>query len=237
MNDELLLLIKKHTNTMIDQTKTRRKGTLEFKMNEKMETSSVSPPINLIEEGKRLLGANSFEAANSVFSITIENKCFSNTIPGHWSSRVGAEMIIRLQTLLKLGSENDIKLHLEELEKRGNLIKTEEKESELSDLDSRKKQIIRELKNIEYNDLEYMAFRMELTYHEVAEILDMKNFNASTTRYTFPPGIYEISDNNLMLKSLLPDDIKVNITVDDNRLRSNLITNKTMRFTKRSFFI
>ena len=39
-----------------------------------------------------------------------------------------------------------------------------------------------------------------------------------------------------MLKSLLPKVVKVNITFDDVRLKSNLSTNKTIRFTKKSFF-
>ena len=39
-----------------------------------------------------------------------------------------------------------------------------------------------------------------------------------------------------MLKNLLPNEVKVNITIDDVRLRSNLTTNKTIKFTKKSFF-
>ena len=39
-----------------------------------------------------------------------------------------------------------------------------------------------------------------------------------------------------MVMSLLLDDVKVNITIDDIRLKSNLTTNKTIRFTKNSFF-
>ena len=38
-----------------------------------------------------------------------------------------------------------------------------------------------------------------------------------------------------MIKSLLPKKVKVNITVDDISIRSNLITNKTIRFNKKSF--
>ena len=45
---------------------------------------------------------------------------------------------------------------------------------------------------------------------------------------------YEISDPNLMLKFLLPDE--VNITIDDIRPISNLTPNKTIRFTEKSFF-
>ena len=38
-----------------------------------------------------------------------------------------------------------------------------------------------------------------------------------------------------MLKSLLPNKVKVKITFDDIRLRSNLTTNKTKKFTKNLF--
>ena len=39
-----------------------------------------------------------------------------------------------------------------------------------------------------------------------------------------------------MLNFLFPDDVEVNITIDDIRLKSNLTTNKTIRFTKIYFF-
>ena len=48
--------------------------------------------------------------------------------------------------------------------------------------------------------------------------------------------MYEISDINLMLKSLLPKEVKVNITIDDIRLKSNSTTNETIKFTKKIFF-
>ena len=39
-----------------------------------------------------------------------------------------------------------------------------------------------------------------------------------------------------MLKSLLPKEVKVKNKIDDIRLKSNLTTYKTIRFTKKSFF-
>ena len=39
----------------------------------------------------------------------------------------------------------------------------------------------------------------------------------------------------MMLKSLIPDKVKVKLTIDDNRLRSNLNTKKTIKFTTKSF--
>ena len=43
MNNELLLLIKKHTNTLIEQTKMKPQETLEFKLNKQMQTFSFNP--------------------------------------------------------------------------------------------------------------------------------------------------------------------------------------------------
>ena len=39
-----------------------------------------------------------------------------------------------------------------------------------------------------------------------------------------------------MVNSLLPDEVKRSITIDDIILGSNLTTNKTMKFTEKSFF-
>ena len=86
MNNELLLLIKKHTDTLIENTKTRPQETLEFKMNKQMQTFSFNPPINLVEEDKWLLGVSSLECTNSVFNITNENNSFSIIIPGHYET-------------------------------------------------------------------------------------------------------------------------------------------------------
>ena len=58
MNYELLLLIKNHTDTLKEQTKTKQQETLESRMNKQMQTFSFNPPINLLEEGKWLLAVS-----------------------------------------------------------------------------------------------------------------------------------------------------------------------------------
>ena len=59
MIDKLLLLIQKDTDTLIEQTKTRPQEMLEYKMNKQLQTFLFNPPINLVEEGKWLLGVPS----------------------------------------------------------------------------------------------------------------------------------------------------------------------------------
>ena len=115
----MLLSIKKHTDMLIEQTKTKARETLEFKVNKQTETFSLNPPINLVEEGQWLLAVTSFEAMNSVFNITDENNSFSISTPGHCNSEHSEELINEPNKLIELRSQNGIELHVEQDRKRG----------------------------------------------------------------------------------------------------------------------
>ena len=69
-----------------------------------------------------------------------------------------------------------------------------------------------------------MVLGIELTSSEIEEILYTKYFATSPTGYTPPTGLYALSDLSWIIKSLLPDDENVDITIDDFRLRSKLTT-------------
>ena len=71
-----------------------------------------------------------------------------------------------------------------------------------------------------------MVYRMELTYDEIVDILDVKFIAGSTIGYTLPPGKNEITDIFLMLKSLVPNKVKAKNTIDNIRLKTNLTTEK-----------
>ena len=114
----MLLLIKKHLGTSIEQTKTRPQETLEFKMNKQMWTFFFSPPMNSIEEGKWLLAVSSLETTNSVFKITDENNSFSDTTPGHWNSQSAETTIDELNKTIDVRSRKDIELHVEQVKKK-----------------------------------------------------------------------------------------------------------------------
>ena len=117
MNNELLLLTKKHTDTLIQQIKTKLQETLEFEMNKQMQTFSFNPPINLVEEDKWLLAVSSFECTNSVHNITAENNSFSIFIAGHYKTEFAEKVIDDLNKLIELRS---LELHVNEIRKRGN---------------------------------------------------------------------------------------------------------------------
>ena len=114
MNNKLLFSLKKHTDTLIEQTKTRPQGTLEFRMNKQIQNFSFNPPINLVEEGKWFLGMASFDCTNSVFNVSDENNSFSINIPGHWNSKLTEKTIDELNKLLDPKSRNNIGLHVQE---------------------------------------------------------------------------------------------------------------------------
>ena len=233
MNNELLLLIKKHTDTLIEQTKTKPQETLEFKMNKQRQTFSFNPPIILIEEDKWLLAVSSFECTNSIFNITDDNNSFSIIIPGHYETELAEKIIDELNRIFELRT---LKLHVNEVRKRGDIIKIRDKEYQLSDFDNQNYEIIEELKIIKYNDLEDLVYRMRLSYDEIMDILDLNYIPTKRTGYSLKPGIYEVVDLNNTLKHILPNNVKVNITIDDIRLKSNLKINQTLIFTEKSFF-
>ena len=119
MKNELLLSIKKHTAPLIEQTKPKPQETLEFKMNQQMETFPINPPLNLVEEGKWWLAVSSDECTNSVFNLTNEKNSFSLPIPGHWNSKSAEKTIDKLNKILELRSGNDIGLHTKQVKEKG----------------------------------------------------------------------------------------------------------------------
>ena len=121
-------------------------------------------------------------------------------------------------------------LGLTSLEVYNSLFNIKEENNKFEQVDNFKSGIPAELKRVEYKDPELMVYRMELFYDEIVDILDVKYKAGSINGYTLPPGIFEITDINSMLKSLLPDDVKVKITIEDIRLRSNVTSNKTIFF-------
>ena len=233
MNNELLLLIKKHTDTLIEQTKTKPQETLEFKMNKQMQLFSFNPPINLVEQGKWLMAISLFDCTNSVYNRTNENNSFSIIIPGHYKTEFAEKVINDLNDLYELKS---LELHVEAVKKRGSIIKIADKEYKLSDLDNQKNEILEELRNVKYNDLRDLIYRMRLSYDEIIDILDLEYIPRKRKGYSLNPGIYEVVDLNNTLKYILPGNVKVNVTIDDVRRKSNLKTNQTLIFTEKSFF-
>ena len=212
MNNEFLLLIKKDTDTLIEQTKTKPQETLEFRMNKQTQTFSFNPPINLVEEGKWLMAVSLFNCTNSVFNINNENNSFSITVPGHWESKSAEKSIDELKELLEL---NSMELHVKEVKKRGYQLLIGDKNYKLSEFFTFKEEILEGLKKTKYNDLEDLVYRYQLTYDEIVDILDVKYICSKRTGYTLEPNIYNVVDLNNTLKNILPNDVKISVTIDE----------------------
>ena len=99
-----------------------------------------------------------------------------------------------------------------------------------------KNKLLEELKRAKYNDIEDFVYRMQLTYDEIIDVLDFKYIPTKRTGYSLSQDIYEVVDLNNTLEHISSDNVKVSVTIDDVRIKSNLKTNQTLIFTEKSFF-
>ena len=94
-----------------------------------------------------------------------------------------------LNKLLELKSLN----YMWKLEKRGNK-KIGDNEYKLSDFDTQKNEILEELRNVKYNELKDLVYRLQLIYDENKDILDLKYIPTERSGYSINPGNYEVVD-------------------------------------------
>ena len=115
---------------------------------------------------------------------------------------------------------------MEEVRRKGNQIKNDDKEKKFSDLDTFKKGTLEEVKSANYHVLGDLVYGMELRSDEIMDVVDINNFPSEKTVDSLLPGIYEISDNSKTLACFLPDNVKVTFTTDDIRSKSNIKKSK-----------
>ena len=72
--EDLLISITKNCETIIEQTQTKAKETLEFRMIKPRETFHFNPPVEVKEDW--MIGLTDFEVYNSIFNKTEENTKF-----------------------------------------------------------------------------------------------------------------------------------------------------------------
>ena len=81
-----------------------------------------------------------------------------------------------------------------------------------------------------------MVYRFQQIYDEIIGVLHLKYIPTKRTGYSLNPGIYEVTDLNKTFNYILPDNVKVSITIDDIRLKSNIKINQTLIFNQKNFF-
>ena len=111
MNKELLLLIRKPTNTIFEQTRSHHREKLDYKFKKPIDSFAFFSPINTTEERKWLLAfllvintlvVTSFEAINSVYNVSKRNKSFSVSTLSLWTPNGDEGPINKLNELLEL---------------------------------------------------------------------------------------------------------------------------------------
>ena len=111
----MLLLIKKHTDTFYEQTKTKPQEKLENKLKKQKETFSFNPPLNLFQKRQWLLAVTSFGGTNFVFNLTDENNSFLISTPGHWNSEDDEKLFYQSNKLLEFGRKTILSYTLKKL--------------------------------------------------------------------------------------------------------------------------
>ena len=77
---------------------------------------------------------------------------------------------------------------------------------------------------------------MQLTYDEIINILDLKYIPTKRMGYSIEPNIYNVVNLNKILKNILPNNIKINVSIDERKNKTDLKINQTLIFTNKSFF-
>ena len=81
-----------------------------------------------------------------------------------------------------------------------------------------------------------MVYRMQLTYDENIGFSNLEFIPTKRTGLSLNPGIYEITDKNTTLQLILPDNVKVTVTIDNPRIKSKLKIEQNLIFTDKIFF-
>ena len=103
---------------------------------------------------------------------------------------------------MELISQNDIDLNVEQVRKKGIILIID---YFLSSLDTFREEILEELENAKYNDLEDLVYRFQFTYEEVIDMLDLIYIPAKRTDHSLYPVILEVVAWNNILKHILLD--------------------------------
>ena len=130
------------------------------------------------------MGVTIFEVTISVFHICDENNLLLITIPGHWQTKSAERTINELYKLFELRSQNGIELHVKQVRKKGNQIKIGDNGYKLLDFDTQKSEILEQLENVKYKDLEDLVFGLQLTYDETVNISVIKYVPTKRTDYS-----------------------------------------------------
>ena len=92
------------------------------------------------------------------------------------------------------------------------------------------------MRSVKYNVLRDLIYRMQLTYNEIIDILDLEYIPTKGIGFSLNRNIFNVVDINNALKNVLPDNVKINVTIDEKKYKTNLKIIQTLIFTNKCFF-
>ena len=76
---------------------------------------------------------------------------------------------------------------------------------------------------------------MQITYDEIIDVLNLTYIPTKRIGLSLKPDIYNVVDLNNSLKFNLSDNVKIGVTIDERKYKTNLKVNQTLLFTNKNF--
>ena len=239
--EDLLLLITKNCETLIDQTQRKAEETLEFKMIQPRETFHFKPPIQV--EGDWMIGLTDLEVYNSIFNITEQNNKFElYKFPDEKSGGI---------SYIKVRDEIERDLDISDITA-----------ADLQDdiiapiiIEEYKKQVTKRMEDGGYMNIlvgyvssvfqdfeSYLRTEVDLLQDDVKLVLD--EYNSSFNTCKLEPGIYTFKDISEALFNILQSEYPgpsnvIDIDHNDITMKTEMVVKSgiiAIRFDEKSFF-
>ena len=82
-----------------------------------------------------------------------------------------------------------------------------------------------------------MVYRFQLTYDEIINTLGFKFTPTKGIGYSLKPNKYQTGDINKTLKNILPNNVELSVSIDEEKSKSNVKIIQTLVFTNKISFI
>ena len=237
----LLLLITKNCETLIEQTHRKAEETLEFKMVKSRETFHFKPPIQI--NGNWMIGLTDLEVYNSIFNITKQNnKLKLYSFPNEKSGGVTYEKVrneierdLDISDITATDLQDDITapIFIEEYRKQ---VAERMKDGQYLNILARYTSSV-------FQDFEsFLRTEIDLVEDDIKLVLD--EYNSSFITYELDSGIYTFKDISEALFNILQSEYPgpsnvIDIEFDDITRKTKLVVNNgiiAIRFDETSFF-
>ena len=239
--EDLLLSITKNCETLVEQTHTKPRETLEFKMIKPRETFHFKPPIQV--KGDWMIGLVDLEVYTSIYNITEENNKFELfKFPDEKAGGVTYEKVkdeiekdLDIEGITAADLQDDLIASIIIQEYRERVSKRMK--------DGQFMKILAIYTSSVFQDFEsFLRTQIDLIEDDVKLVLD--EYNSSFITNELEPGIYnyrKISEAlfNILQLKFPSSDSRILIRLDDFTRKTKLIVGSgiiAIRFDEKSFF-